>query len=211
MSYLLSARNPFRPVLVFGLFLGTILVTAGLMLVLAPTANATEPPTTYRVGDWTCATVDGTDQCVYDPNPEDDPVAVEPDNNPVPRSTLFNPAADLDPSRVTVTLPVEDRAGWDCRTSGNGVCGPGNGAGFTAGCYNRNTGALIRPWDEAMAADQHYRPDGCGKRTARDRAMDERLNGRVGQLCAGTTQGGRVCWYADQARPREAHGPARLL
>ena len=35
---------------------------------------------------------------------------------------------------------MEDEAGWDCRTMGNNVCGPGNAQGVPPGDYS--------PWDE---------------------------------------------------------------
>ncbi len=182
---------------------------------------------TYRVGDYTCARVDywpSGDLCVFDPDPVGDPVAVEPDNQPIERRFLPDgtdvrlvavatpPPADQpagDGAATDGDGPNEDEPGWDCRTMGNGVCGPGQV--HPAGCYVRSgkrAGVLLRPWDAAMAADPHYRPDGCGTRTARDRAMDQRLNGTVGQLCAGNAQGGVTCWYADQPRPKSANGPA---
>lgn len=177
------------------------------------------------------------DPCVFQPDAEGDPIPVTPDNSPRPQHTIGGflpdgtdvratfqaiayvttpPPADPIGQAPTVdqdqrTEPQEDGARFDCRRHGNGVCGPGNTQGHAAGCYVRTgkrAGTLIRPWDAAMAADQHYRPDGCGVRTERDRAMDDRLNGTVGQLCAATATGdGTVCWFADQPRPDRAHGP----
>lgn len=196
--------------------------------------DGTPVGTTYRWQDvYTCAATDGlnadNDPCVYDPDPAGDPRAVEPDNDPVARRYLPDgtdvrvvsgwsatppPGDQPDPGEVTpdtddATEVNEDDPGWDCRTMGNGVCGPG--ATYAAGCYVRrgvDARTMIRPWDAAMAADPHYRPDGCGKRTARDRAMDDRLNGTTGQLCADNTTGGMTCWYVDQPRPTSATGTA---
>lgn len=191
-----------------------------------------EPYTCARV-----ATGDPADDpCVFDPDPAGSPVAVEPDNDPTPRRylpdgtdvrvalvpvaswTTTPPPVDTPPVADTPPAgdPQEDDAGWDCRRHGNGVCGPGNPQGVQAGCYVRSgkrAGVLLRPWDDATMNGAHpwvhYRPDGCGKRTARDRAMDDRLSGKVGQLCADNATGGVTCWYADQPRPAGANGPAR--
>lgn len=188
--------------------------------VYAATYTIPDPPAdTYRVGSYTCARiaskVPDRDPCVYDPDPVGDPVAVEPDNDPVERRFL------PDGTDVRVFAGVvgdgddrgdsgEDGPGFtDCRTQGNGVCGPGNSHGHQAGCYVRSgkrAGVLIRPWDTAMAADQHYRPDGCGVRTRKDREMDQAM--ASGSLCAANDAGGVTCWPVIQPRPRSATGPA---
>lgn len=75
---------------------------------------------TYRVRDafgspYTCAAMSAAgqgDPCVYDPDPEGNPVAVEPDNDPRPRweitapritgkGGMFDPDADLHSSTIT--------------------------------------------------------------------------------------------------------------
>lgn len=166
---------------------------------------------------YTCAAYDPTDggdrdPCVFDPDPAGNPVAVEPDNDPVPRWTLAvttrtsiagvvvpTTMSTSDPGRsesgdVSVGGVAEDSPRFDCRTMGNGVCGPG--ANHPAGCYvrkGRTARHMIRPWDAAMAADQHYRPDGCGKRTTRDLRMDRFLSGAVPQTCSPNSRGGVTC------------------
>ncbi len=226
-----NALGYLRHVLLTGVFL-----VVGAVVVLAPegptvyaatyTVTDSDQPVlpdgtpvgqTYRwAGVYTCAATQGlshdADLCVFDPDPWGDPVAVEPDNDPVQRRFLPD-GTDVrlvsDPAPLDQDGPDEDQPGWDCRKQGNGVCGPG--ADHPAGCYVRSgkrAGVMIRPWDAAMAADTHYRPDGCGVRTARDRAMDRRLDGTVGQLCAGNDRGGVTCWFADQPRPKSANGPA---
>lgn len=108
--------------------------------------------------------------------------------------------------------PAEDDGGWDCRKHGNGVCGPANAQGAEPGCYVRTgkrAATLLTRWDERMAQELFtgvYRPSRCGRLTARDKAMGQRLGG-TGQLCAGDP-GHPVCWHADQARPKAADGPA---
>lgn len=123
------------------------------------------------------------------------------------------------PAHVTyvqplTTPPTDDSPSFDCRRNGNGVCGEDNPQGYAPGCYVRTgkrAGTLLTPWDERMRQELFtgaYRPTRCGKLTVRDRAMARRVDGTVGQLCAGNAHGGVTCWYADQARPHDADGPA---
>jgi hypothetical protein len=178
-----------------------------VLVVVAGAAGATEPdpPQTYRIGLWLCAANHSDpllNPCVLDTDPDADPVSVEPDNDPVTAGEVLD-AITPDPDAAR-----EDEPGFDCRTGGNGICGPGSG--FTPGCYNRNTGAFIAPWQEDWRAV--WRPRQCGRPTAHDRAQQARLNGEVGQLCAATEAGtGTVCWYVDQPRPKIADGPARFV
>jgi hypothetical protein len=140
------------------------------------------------------------------------------DDNHAPRDGMPAPYggwSDVTPDADTQAEPREDdpEASFDCRRHGNGVCGPGNRQGHAAGCYVRSgqrAGELIRPWGPAMAADPHYRPDGCGTRTAKDRAVDAAwAEGRNGQLCAAVRTGtGVVCWFTHDPRPGIADGPA---
>jgi hypothetical protein len=177
-------------------------------LLTAQEASATEStdPPTYRIGLWTCQAVESDpmrNPCVLDPDPASDPVAVEPDNSPIPASEVY---ASIVPD---ADAAMEDEPGFDCRTQGNGVCGPGS-VNPAPGCYNRNTGAFIAPWRAEWYGT--WRPAECGRPTAKDRAQQARLNGEVGQLCAGTESGtGRVCWYVDQTRPKVADGPAEYV
>lgn len=170
----------------------------------ASATESTDPPT-YRIGLWVCQNVESDpmrNPCVLSPDPAGDPVPVEPDNSPV---TAGEVVASLTPDP---DVAREDEPGFDCRTGGNGVCGPG--AEHPAGCYNRNTGAFVAPWSDAWYGV--WRPAECGRPTAHDRAQQARLNGDVGQLCAATESGtGQVCWYVDQPRPRVADGPARFV
>ena len=144
---------------------------------------------------------------------------VEPDNDitlnrDVPRGVQPNGSVAVSDRDRPYDQPESDSvlSGSDCRTSGNGVCGPANDGGFPPGCYNRNTGAFLLPWRDEWATDRLYRPLECGRPTARDLAQNARLSGQVGQLCAATESGtGTVCWYVDQPRPRVADGPARFV
>lgn len=64
----------------------------------------------YRVGTYTCLALNddqGLDPCVYDPDPEGDPVPVEPDSNIVLHRDII----------------WEDDPRWDCKTMGNRICG----------------------------------------------------------------------------------------
>jgi hypothetical protein len=201
MSLLLRTAITAALVVVFGMVGGTA---------SAFTSGEARPASNYPVGEWLCAPMPGVDMCVWNPDPEGDPVSVEPDNDWRPLSAVMTD--ELAEGVRVATMPDEDDPAFDCRTHGNGVCGPGNSNGYPAGCYKRSgadAGALIRPWDAAMAADPHYRPDGCGRRTPRDRAMDALFNGQDGRLCAGTGTD-RVCWLANTPRPKEANGTAYL-
>jgi hypothetical protein len=132
-----------------------------------------------------------------------------------------HPAADMLPVTYPVPPgtgeaqqgePTDDSPGFDCRTHGNGVCGEDNPQGHPAGCYVRTgkrAGTLLTPWDEQMRQELFtgaYRPTRCGRLTIRDKQMARRLDGSVGQLCAGNAHGGVTCWYADQPRPHDADG-----
>ncbi len=200
------------------LLIRAVIVAAIVAVCAVPgTASALTPgpsDDTYSVGEWLCAPMPGDDMCVHNPDPEGFPVSVEPDNDwrplrEVMAATLLSPPPSL--SDGNSNGPSEDDPAFDCRWHGNGVCGPNNSNGHPAGCYKRtgaDRGALIRPWGPDMAADRHYRPDGCGIRTARDKAMDDRLNGGMGWLCAGMDTATRVCWTVDNPRPKEANGTA---
>lgn len=192
--------RPWTAILATAFFVILLLLTAGQ-------ASATEPtePPTYRIGLWTCQAVESDpaqNPCVLSPDPAADPVAIEPDNSPV---TAGEVVASLTPD---ADAAMEDEPGFDCRTQGNGVCGPASSE-FTPGCYNRNTGAFIAPWRDEWA--RTWRPAECGRPTARDLAQQARLDGDVGQLCANAETGGTVCWYVDQPRPKVADGPARFV
>jgi hypothetical protein len=185
----------------FGRVVIPALIVVGVVALTGGRASATEdPPLTYRIGVWTCQAVPGDpmrNPCVLDSDPAGDPVSVEPDNSPVTLRDVMD-AADPD-------IVQEDEPGFDCRTGGNGVCGPGSD--HPAGCYNRKTAAFIAPWrDEWYGV---WRPRECGRPTARDIAQQARLNGDVGQLCADSETGGVVCWTVDQRRPKVATGPSR--
>ncbi len=191
----------------------------------------------HPAAGWVCLAQESYaafDLCVPEPDPVGDPQSVEADNGPIRRGDIpsvvpvtYTTPDDPSPTPPTPVPgdvdgdgsadPQEDDPGFsDCRTRGNGVCGPGNPWGYAPGCYVRTgqrAGTLLRAWDPvtmgSTAKPYHYRPDGCGRRTARDRAMDDRLNGVVGQLCAYVGAGpGVICWYADSPRPARADGPA---
>lgn len=63
------------------------------------------------------------------PQPADPPTPDEP--------TIVLPAVHGTPKP-----PVEGEPGFDCRTQGNRICGPGSN--FPAGCYN--DGVRVIPW-----------------------------------------------------------------
>jgi hypothetical protein len=209
--------------------LGAALGALIMMMLAALPASATPEPTgptfadgrvyaqPYRVGAYRCEarhTDQQYDPCVYDPDPVGDPAPMEPDtgivlNRDVPRGSQPNGSVAVS-DRDDTYGGTDDSVlnGHDCRTMGNGVCGPTNDGGFRPGCYNRNTGAFVQPWRDEWATDQYYRPRECGRPTQTDLAQEDRLNGRVGQLWATTASGGRIVWYVDQPRPRQAVGPA---
>lgn len=174
----------------------------------------------YRVGAYRCEARNADQQydpCVHDPDPVGDPVPMEPDsgillNRDVPRGEQPNGSVAVS-DRDDAYGGSDDSvlSGHDCRTMGNGVCGPTNDGGFTPGCYNRNTGAFLLPWREEWRTDQYYRPRECGRPTQTDLAHEDRLNGNVGQLWATTAQGGMVVWFVDQPRPSEAVGPSQRV
>jgi hypothetical protein len=55
------------------------------------------------------------------------------------------PATMAQPTAPAIT---EDSPAWDCRTMGNGLCGPGNANGATPGYYRG--GKLYADWDHAQ-------------------------------------------------------------
>lgn len=57
-----------------------------------------------------------------------------------PQPTL--PAETESPIHGTPKPPAEDDPGFDCRTQGNRICGPGSS--FPAGCYR--DGVRVIPW-----------------------------------------------------------------
>lgn len=61
---------------------------------------------------------------------------------PLPRATT--PTATIAPPRTpwSTPPPKEDEAGFDCRSQGNRICGPGSG--HDAGCYNN--GVRVIAW-----------------------------------------------------------------
>lgn len=88
-------------------------------------------------------------------------------------------------------VTAEDSAGFDCRTSGNRTCGPGNPQGATAGCYVG--GALAVAWTPDMYGRWHN----CGGETADDRLQERRLAGQVPQVCSRNAQGGTTCTWKE--------------
>lgn len=55
---------------------------------------------------------------------------------------MFEPTAPTAAPPAPTRQPKEDDPGFDCRTQGNRICGPG--AGFPAGCYR--DGVIVIPW-----------------------------------------------------------------
>lgn len=72
---------------------------------------------------------------------------------PMPTPTWTITEAPVHGTPPAVPAKAEDDPGWDCRTRGNRICGPG-GSQYSAGCYR--AGVLVIPWTNY--ADPHRDP-----------------------------------------------------
>jgi hypothetical protein len=62
-----------------------------------------------------------------------------------PTQRQYDTTTDTNPTGTVIhgtPKPAEDNPGFDCRTQGNRICGPGTS--FPAGCYSG--GSLVIPW-----------------------------------------------------------------